>query len=288
MSSPYRSALSIFLACAAAAMAVAGCAPQTQPAARAEFGAGYQADPATVAACQRLNLRQAKIEFSGVPLEQVVQFLRDASKLSIHVRWQALEQAGVSRDTPVNVKLVDVTLAKALQTVLDDVAAATPLGYLIEEGVVVVSTRDDLSRQTFTRVYDVDYLVGGPVWTASQKALVKELLRQALHEPLAKQANVTLAEAYRGQLDKLAEAVEMSARRRRVEELADVIRSTIQPDSWIERSGTTGCVRVFPGQAALVIVQSPMAHQQIVELLGALRGERPAPAATDAVRAGQP
>ena len=96
----------------------------------------------------RKALRQVlpKLEFSGIPFGDVVQFLRDVSNINIHVKWEALRAANIDKYTAVNVKLTQVTVEKALRTALDGVGGVNPLGFVVDEGVITISTKDDLSR----------------------------------------------------------------------------------------------------------------------------------------------
>ena len=76
---------------------------------------------------RRLSQVLPKLEFSGIAFADAIQFVRDVSNLCIYVSRGALVSVGVDRSTAVNVKLSDVSLGKALQTILDDVSAVTPL-----------------------------------------------------------------------------------------------------------------------------------------------------------------
>lgn len=79
--------------------------------------------------------------------------------MSIYVKFNMLQQVSVDKKTPVNVELRNVTVEKALRTVLEDVGTVNPLGYVVDEGVVTISTKDDLATRTCTRVYSVQDIV---------------------------------------------------------------------------------------------------------------------------------
>ncbi|KPK80540.1 MAG: hypothetical protein AMJ81_11920 [Phycisphaerae bacterium SM23_33] len=100
-----------------------------------------------------------KVEFSGIPLGDVIQYFRDVTGANIHIRWAALEQAGINKDTPVNIKAAGVTAQRALELVLEDAGGANPLDYMVKDGVIVISTADDLARHTETMTLDVRDLV---------------------------------------------------------------------------------------------------------------------------------
>ncbi|KKL51489.1 hypothetical protein LCGC14_2294960 [marine sediment metagenome] len=107
-------------------------------------------------------LRQVlpKLDFGGIAFGDVIQFIRDVGHLNLHVKWEALRQVNIDQKTQVNVKLVQVSVAKALRVILDDVGGVNPLDYVVQEGVITISTADDLSRFTLTRIYDVSDLMG--------------------------------------------------------------------------------------------------------------------------------
>src|SRR5213075_3147633 len=81
--------------------------------------------------------------------------------------WRALEAAGINKDAPVTARLKDVRFSKALNTILSDVGGGNiKLTYTIDEGVITVSTADDLAKNVVTRVFDIcDLLVEVPDFT---------------------------------------------------------------------------------------------------------------------------
>src|SRR5262249_44108318 len=86
--------------------------------------------------------------------------LRDVSSANIFVNWRALEAAGIDKNAPVTARLRDVKFSKALETILRDVGGGTVrLGYTIDEGVISISTEEDLASNVVTRVYDIRDLI---------------------------------------------------------------------------------------------------------------------------------
>jgi hypothetical protein len=61
-------------------------------------------------------------------------------------------------------------------------------------------------------------------------------------------------------------------REERVDELLELIRNTIEPDSWRESGGTVAAIAEINGQ--LVVTQTASAHSEIQDLLGKLREQR--------------
>ena len=57
-------------------------------------------------------------------------------------------------------RLRDVKFSKALQIILASVSTDTvKLGYTVDQGVITISTAEDLAGNTLTRVYDIRDLI---------------------------------------------------------------------------------------------------------------------------------
>src|SRR4051812_37656615 len=74
-------------------------------------------------ATRALNTLLPEIKFQGQSLKDCFDFLRDVSGANIHVNWRALEAAGVTGDTQVNMRLKEVPLRKVLNVILSESGA---------------------------------------------------------------------------------------------------------------------------------------------------------------------
>jgi hypothetical protein len=99
----------------------------------------------------------AGIKFEGQTLSDVVSFLRDVTKVDILVEWPALEQVGVTRDTPVTLSLHEPLPAESVLPLMFR-AMGADVRYEIDRGVVVIGPSSK-SPAVVTRVYDVRELV---------------------------------------------------------------------------------------------------------------------------------
>ncbi|MFI5380698.1 MAG: hypothetical protein ACHRHE_15475, partial [Tepidisphaerales bacterium] len=115
-----------------------------------------------------LDKRLQELRFDGIALADVIDFLRDVSGANIAVNWKTIEAAGVEKTAPVTVRLRDIKFAKALGTILSDVGGGNvKLGYTIDEGVITISTIEDLNKNVLINVYDIrDLLVIPPDFIA--------------------------------------------------------------------------------------------------------------------------
>ena len=105
-------------------------------------------------------------DFAGVEFRKVIDDLRQYSGPNLYVKLSALSVAGIEMTTPVTVHLKDLTLERMLRAILEDVGGAEPLGFIVDDGVLVISTKADLSRRTLTQVYDVGELID---WTEEEE-----------------------------------------------------------------------------------------------------------------------
>ncbi|NDU79475.1 hypothetical protein GWI34_43870, partial [Actinomadura sp. DSM 109109] len=93
-----------------------------------------------------------------------IEFLRDVTGRNIFVNWNTIEESGITRDARVDVTLRDVRFSQALKAVLQGASSkGRKLGYATIDGIVTVSTEEDLKSNTIVQVYDIrDMLVKAP------------------------------------------------------------------------------------------------------------------------------
>jgi len=103
-----------------------------------EFYREVFADDASVDLRRRMRQILPKLDFARVPLSLVFRFMEETATVEFSVDWAALRQAGVSKTTPVNVHLTDVSLANALTYALVDASGYTNLRYRYSKGKLVV------------------------------------------------------------------------------------------------------------------------------------------------------
>jgi hypothetical protein len=109
---------------------------------------------------RRLDRVVPGVDVTKMPLTKVLGYVGEASGVNLHVNWRALEAAGIEANEPVTLKVQNVPAVQLLKRVLADAGGGNiMLTYRVEEGVVEVSTAEDLSRHTVTRVYDVRDLI---------------------------------------------------------------------------------------------------------------------------------
>ena len=100
--------------------------------------------------------------------DEAIDILRHSVKppLNIFVLWRDLEDnANIDRDTPIGMEgLSGITLKKHLELILASVSTVgdREIGYVIEDGIIRIATKDSLPKVMRTRVYDITDLTARP------------------------------------------------------------------------------------------------------------------------------
>lgn len=118
---------------------------------------------------QKPSVPRRPVSFTRqTPLSEAIGILRDSTTppLKILVLWRPLNSAGVYADTPVG---VDGVAGLRAGQVLDllvlslSAGASTKIGYVVDRGVITISTTDVLpAPKPVARLYDVSDLVAPP------------------------------------------------------------------------------------------------------------------------------
>ncbi|MBC7785825.1 MAG: hypothetical protein H7144_18510 [Burkholderiales bacterium] len=220
-----------------------------------------------------------EIRFQDVAFSDVIDFLRDTTQANIFVNWKALEAAGIDRNAPVSTRLRNVKFSKVLRTILESVGggATSQVSYTVDEGVITISTIEDLARNVETRTYDIRDLI----------ISIPDFQQPNVQNNNDTGTDVTVGgdngggggggggggnlfggaggEEQQNEEDQLT-------RTDLVEQITSLIRETIGVGTWKEDGGQLGTLRELTGQ--LVVTQTPEVHQQIQQLLEKLREQR--------------
>lgn len=238
---------------------------------------------------ERLQQVLATVDLAeGTSFADAMDFLRTQTKINISVNWAALGLIGVERTTDTGgVVLHDAKVETALEILLDNATlaggGAGRVAYDVVDGVMRISTADDLSTRVMVRIYDCRDLLGQGLTPAQQSALDVFAARlaqaprsttrpagvaetQPAHARSGGQAQPTRRRT--ADTDPLVAELLGELRNRSADQLVEVISSMIDPGSWMPE-GTLGDVKEYDG--FLVVRHTPSAHRQLAELLGAIR-----------------
>jgi tetratricopeptide (TPR) repeat protein len=95
------------------------------------------------------------LQFTDVPLEQVVANLRDQYDIEVQIDGPALDDVGLGPDELVTVDLRNITLRSALRLMLGNLQ----LTYVIRDEVLMITTKEEAETELVVKVYPVADLV---------------------------------------------------------------------------------------------------------------------------------
>ena len=120
---------------------------QQQPATEQEAAA--PSEQQRNAATLKLLQEPVQLEFIDTPLNDVVAFMADHSKLQFYIDRKALGDAGIPLDVPLLVELENISREMALDLTLRQ----ADLTYYVRDGVIIITTPSALEQIAETIVY---------------------------------------------------------------------------------------------------------------------------------------
>src|SRR6476620_1421843 len=100
-------------------------------------------------------LHSSGLDYTDQPLHDVVTQLSDEYGIPIQLNKTALEEAGIGTDTKVSVTLHNISLHSALKLML----RTLQLTWVIQDEVLMITTKEDAEKDLDTCVYNVQGLV---------------------------------------------------------------------------------------------------------------------------------
>jgi uncharacterized membrane protein YgcG len=198
------------------------------------------------------------LNLSNVSFGDSIEFLRDITGLNINVNWKQLELLHVTKETPVNVRLRQISTRRALSLILAEAGGATPLTYYIDEGVIEITTQEAADTKMVTRVYDVSDLIleipdfEGPSFSLSSQGGSGGGSGGGGNSGLLSGSGGGGAG---GRTDEKG-----ATKEQRGEELVKLITTTIRPEIWADAGGTAQ-IRFWRGR---LIVTAPRSVQEMI------------------------
>ncbi|MBI1372070.1 MAG: hypothetical protein GC159_04830 [Phycisphaera sp.] len=214
------------------------------------------------------------VGFNGERLKDVLDSFRKKAGVNLFVNWHTLEGAEVKPDSPVTIEFKNSPADEVLALILNRVGGdAVPLGYGIEKGVVVISTKEELTKRMVQRVYNIRDLFASDTQTAALLAAdvqqLVEPIRKLLEtkQPLADGRDMVKLGAMLERLDRrLRAATKAKSDQDELSlQVETLIRDTVDPDNWRQNGGCTSSMTSYHG--LLTIMTTRENHQKIADLL---------------------
>lgn len=194
-------------------------------------------------------------EFVDTPLSQLLDYLDEKTKVQFHMDTRVLTEAGITSDTTITFHLKNVPAEMVLRLIFRDLG----LGYWLDNGVVIVSTKEEVESRFETHVYRVSDLID-PIANISSPYYSRPIVQNPPLSSEAKGANMP------GRSFPAPYPLPVPASH--LDELMGSIRDTIKRESWDSAGGPAS---ICEYRGALIISQTAEVHRKIQKLLDDLR-----------------
>lgn len=226
----------------------------------------------------KLRKRIPRIELPDVRFADAVEYLREVSGANFHVSWGSLEVDNPEiRDKQIQVNLSDVTVERALSVVLDSAGGGvTKLGYVVEDGVIIIDTQEKINSLTYPQVYDIrDLLARVPNFTGPRIDIANIGSDLGTGTGTTGTTSGSSSESLFEESESDSSEEEESedyipTRSEMVNMLKNLIVTTVDRESWYPNGN--GQINELNGN--LVITQTAQNHREVQKLIARLREMR--------------
>lgn len=109
-------------------------------------------DSPNVARIEEALLAPGQVEFVDAPLSEVVEQLQQRFGIAIGIDAAALEEVGITKESPVTGSYSDISL----RSILNHLLRPLQLTYVIRDEILVITTQEKLEQSVEVRVYRIE------------------------------------------------------------------------------------------------------------------------------------
>ncbi|MEO1584861.1 MAG: hypothetical protein AAFR96_09860 [Planctomycetota bacterium] len=199
------------------------------------------------------------------PLSDVVSFIETVSQQNFDVDWQSLELLSIDEQTPVQLRLSNVSVKTILDRLVDKISdPLAPAGWAIQDGIVQIASDEELRRNTNLVIYDIrDLLIEVPDYQDAPSIDLQSVLQST-------QGGGGGQSPFTGNLDDNND--EERDRQERIDQIIDIIQNNVDFEGWQANGGDTGFIQELNG--SLIIRNTARSHREIQGLLTQIRAQR--------------
>ncbi len=215
------------------------------------------------------SMRGAKIplQLTDNRFEDVLTFIGKTANLPVDADWESLATVGIDRDTPVTIRLPEVSVEIALNRILGKVSRdeTSKASWAIDQGIITIASDEQIRRNVTLVIYNIqDLLFEIPNYVEVPQIDLSSVLQQSGgggsgQSPFTNDQDNN---------QRTPEEVE-EQRRERIRQIVDIIQQNVDRDGWIDTGGETGRIQELNG--SLIITNTPSNHREVVGLLAKLR-----------------
>ncbi|MEM9661991.1 MAG: hypothetical protein AAF937_06750 [Planctomycetota bacterium] len=199
------------------------------------------------------------------PLSDVVGFLEAVTSQNFDVDWQSLELLSIDEQTPVTLRLNNVSVKTVLDRLVDKISdPLAPADWAIQDGIVQIASDEELRRDTTLVIYDIrDLLIEVPDYQDAPEIDLQSVLQ-------SQQGGGGGQSPFGG--DTQGGDDEERDRQERIDQIIDIIQNNVDFEGWQANGGDTGFIQELNG--SLIITNTSKNHREVQGLLGQIRAQR--------------
>ncbi|MBO6514004.1 MAG: hypothetical protein JJ974_08575 [Phycisphaerales bacterium] len=221
----------------------------------------YAESEANRAVLTQLRETRMPVDFDNNSFEDVLAFIGTTADLDIDPDWESLADIGVDPDSPITLRLNNVTLEVLLDRVLAKASdPVLPASWAVEDGILTISSDDVLRQNTVLEIYDV-----------------RDLLFDVPEFDNAPDFNISSSGGGGGgggssPFSGSSGDPELASPEERVGAISSLIRASVDPGNWQSDGGNTSSLTALNGN--FIITTTPRYHREVIGLLNKLRSQR--------------
>lgn len=234
---------------------------QRSQAAQAEQAAAQPQQPESQQIPLKMRLLIDEVSFDQEPARDVFNWWSSMTDIPMVIDWTGMELDGVDPDQPITLNLKTVPAKMLLKIILQQASPETKLIYEATPWYIHVMTKRQANRNPVLLVYDVsDIVMTIPNFTNAPRMDLNESLSNTNSGGSSGGGGGGSSSSLFGD-ENDEQDEELLTKDERGQNIADMIRKTIEPEIWQENGGYYASARYYDGR---LIVNAPMyVHQQI-------------------------
>ena len=204
---------------------------------------------------RRLRTAIGPVKLEDVPAREAFDWWSKTTGVQLVMNWKSMENDGIDPETPIRLKLRRANATTVLQMLMEQTAVETePLIYEVKPWFVQVMTRVAALRNPVTRVYYIgDLLIDVPNFTNAPTLGVSGSLGGDDDDDDDDDSRDDDDD------DDDDSGDQRLSKTDRAEDIAQLIRDTIEPDIWEANGGQYASIRYFQQR---LVVRAPMFVQR--------------------------
>ncbi|MCE9592003.1 MAG: hypothetical protein K8S99_15960 [Planctomycetes bacterium] len=211
------------------------------------------ADPERRTIDDRLRDTVDPVSIKSATAKEAFAWWSRTTGISLVIDWAAMEREGVSADTPITLELNNVPAGQLLALIMQQASGEQKLIYEKTPWYLSVMTKAQANKSLVLRIYDI----GDMVMETRQHV---QPPRFDLGAVLSSGGGAGGSSSHSIFEDRSREEPEPSGSDRG-EDIARLIRDTVEPDIWVENGGQVASCKYYHGR---LIVNAPLyVHAQI-------------------------